>query len=65
MSQKIPFLRDFLFKLHPKLPNASNHIPPKPAEGTLMDKLTRHLAASDSFEAIARAWFEAKMHDKY
>jgi integrase len=35
-----------------------------PAEHRKIEKLTRNLAAADSFEAIAREWFETKMHDR-
>jgi integrase len=35
-----------------------------PAEHRKVEKLTRNLAAADSFEAIALEWFGAKMHDR-
>ena len=35
-----------------------------PCEQRKVEKLTRHIAAADSFEAIAREWFETKMYDK-
>ncbi|MCB1686881.1 MAG: integrase arm-type DNA-binding domain-containing protein [Halioglobus sp.] len=35
-----------------------------PGEVRKVEKLTRHLAAAESFEAVAREWFAAKMIDK-
>ena len=35
-----------------------------PSEAKKLEKLTKHLASADSFEAIATEWFETKMCDK-
>ena len=35
-----------------------------PGEVRKVEKLTRHLAAAESFEAIAREWFAVKQHDR-
>lgn len=35
-----------------------------PGEQRKVAKLTRTIAAADSFEAVAREWFETKMHDR-
>lgn len=35
-----------------------------PGEVRKIDKLTRHLAAAESFEAVAREWFSTVMEDK-
>jgi integrase len=35
-----------------------------PGEKRKIEKLTRHIAATDSFEAVSREWFSTKMNDK-
>ena len=35
-----------------------------PSEQRKVERLTRNLAAADSFEAITREWFETQMHDR-
>jgi len=35
-----------------------------PSESKRVQKLTQHLAATDSFEAVAREWFSQKMKEK-
>ncbi|MEQ9464125.1 MAG: integrase arm-type DNA-binding domain-containing protein [Haliea sp.] len=35
-----------------------------PSEARKVEKLTRHQAAVDSFEAVAREWFHTKMYDR-
>ena len=35
-----------------------------PAEAKRLERITRHLASADSFEAVATEWYEAKLKDK-
>lgn len=35
-----------------------------PGEAKRIERITRHLASADSFEAVATEWYESKLHDK-
>ncbi len=35
-----------------------------PSEAKRIERITRHLASADSFEAVATEWYESKLHDK-
>ena len=35
-----------------------------PSEAKRIERITRHLASADSFEAVATEWYEAKLQDK-
>lgn len=35
-----------------------------PSEAKRIERITRHLASADSFEAVATEWYESKLHEK-